>query len=333
MHCPIRFTLTLTGTLFAATEARAEERPDTPLASLQVSKSDGAKDCPDAAGLADRVAQIAGKPVLDPTPSSALRLSFSVQLTANKAGYSAVLRAKGTRSGVRNIADIGSDCSGLADALAVTLAIILDDERSAPPPAPNPLESFVVQPPAPQSPTPTESAPPPRETPTFWRPFVGAGAALGILDTNALGAVAGLDINIGRLVTGLEVLWLLPHRFDRGPGNATVDLVAVGFHACFQPETDPRRTHLALCAHFTEGRLHGAAEGFTINRSASRPWTAPGVAALVGGEVTSPLEWFVRAKLYFPVRRERFVIDNLGTVHETPLLGALVAAGLALRIE
>jgi hypothetical protein len=310
--------------------AHAEETK--PLASLEVSRTPEASDCPDAAGLVERVHQIAEKPVMAVAPAAA-RLSFSVALSKEKAGYAAVLRAKGSRSGVRNIADIGDDCTGLADALAVTLAIILDDEASTPPPEPAPLQSFpVATPPSPSRP-PIPPPPAPSLVPRFFRPFVGVAATQGIFDGGALGGVAGLDIQIDQLVTGIGVLWLPPQRFSRGPGSASVDLLALGFHACFQPETRADRTHLALCAHFTEGLLHGEASGFSLNKSASRPWTAPGLGAIVGGEVLSPIEWFARAQVFVPLKRQSFVIDNVGTLHETPYFGGLAAIGLSLRIE
>jgi hypothetical protein len=61
--------------------------------------------------------------------------------------------------------------------------------------------------------------------------------------------------------------------------------------------------------------------------------TAPGIASLVGGEIASGLEWGFRLKLFAPLKRERFVIDSVGTVHETPLLGGSLGASLGVRIE
>ena len=71
------------------------------------------------------------RPALDPSPSGPA--AFSVQIERGNKGYSATVRASGR---LRSIADDGASCAGLADALEITLAILLDEEAPAPPPRP-----------------------------------------------------------------------------------------------------------------------------------------------------------------------------------------------------
>lgn len=297
---------------------------DPPPAKLGVKRAEPqAKDCPDATALSARVNEITGWNAMA-TQSPTARLTIDVSITKDESGFAATLRASGSRTGTRHIADIGNDCSGLAEALAVTLAIILDDERSAP--------SDGVPPPSEQPPRPLPT--PRTETPTRpkWRPYLTGVGTLGVLESPAFGVSGGVSLALSRMIFGAELAWLPARSFDTAPGSADVSLLFGSAYGCWQPVVlDP--AYVGVCAHVSIGRLHGEATGYDENLERSRPWIAPGIGALGGGPITGPLEWFAQAKIFLPVHRERFVIDNLGALHETPPLGGSIALGLAFLIQ
>src|SRR5690606_20451620 len=107
---------TLLAALAVARPASAQEpapaqAPAPRAAGLTVSASSHTRGCPDAATLARRVNEITGWHSIDPTSTDA-PLTFSVQLDASQAGHAALIRATGTRTGERRIADIGTECAG-----------------------------------------------------------------------------------------------------------------------------------------------------------------------------------------------------------------------------
>jgi hypothetical protein len=119
----------------SAAPARAE-----PLPHLAVHRTTDVSDCPDAAALAYAVAKQMKRPAVEPdaeiprgggssgAASPAVVAGLDVQLYRSAEGYTAVIAAAGK---TRTIADRGATCAGLGDALAITLAILLDTEGPA----------------------------------------------------------------------------------------------------------------------------------------------------------------------------------------------------------
>lgn len=99
-------------------------------ARLSVARSADALSCPDDEVLAARVRQLRdGKADVPP-------LRIDVLLQRHAEGYRARIRVSGPRSGERELSTQEGSCGGLADALSVSLALLLDEEAlPAPPPA------------------------------------------------------------------------------------------------------------------------------------------------------------------------------------------------------
>ncbi len=100
----------------------AAAAPHVPV--IEVRRDNSAQDCPDTGGMVSRVNELTGQASVRPADGAPAELTLRVTLSASGAGYSAAIVAEGSRSGRRSIADIGADCAGLAEALAVTLALI-----------------------------------------------------------------------------------------------------------------------------------------------------------------------------------------------------------------
>jgi hypothetical protein len=105
-------------------------------ARLAVVRGPGTLDCPDAATLAALVAGIRGHDSIDTAPSSAAPLALDVSFEREASGYRASIRATGSRTGERALADRSRTCAGLTGAVAATLALFVDEVDVPPPPAP-----------------------------------------------------------------------------------------------------------------------------------------------------------------------------------------------------
>ena len=125
-------------TLLAPRAAKAEPA----LPDVVVHRTDDAAECPDSAALAARVDRHMKRPALrprkDPAGPGQERPSLDVQIYRSEAGYTAVVQ---TGEKTRQISDKGDTCRGLADAMAITLAILLDTEVPPPPLTPEPTPS------------------------------------------------------------------------------------------------------------------------------------------------------------------------------------------------
>jgi hypothetical protein len=167
------FALLVPG-FFAPRTAFAEPRMGAvgERAQLDVRASAEAAACPDRASLAGTITRALGRDVFggDATDDGArgTALRIDVVFARSGAGYAATIRAHGARTGQRTILGNDPACSDLADAIAVTVAALLDGAEA---PA-SPEVSSVASPPdspVPHAPeaeeSPLDSEPPrPRAT-------------------------------------------------------------------------------------------------------------------------------------------------------------------------
>lgn len=186
--------------------------------------------------------------------------------------------------GTRELEAPGPDCQALADASAITLALLLD---AAPPPEePAPPASLKL----------TEGA--------------GAGLLLGTPRDVAPVLLAEVGLGLARWRLGLGALWALPRRSDFGPGDVRSELLAGSARACFL-----LAPHLSLCSGAYLGALKMRARGYTRDEEARSLWGAAPVElaldyvwAHVGGELG--------LGALLPFQRKRFSIDGLGEARE-----------------
>jgi hypothetical protein len=109
--------------------ASAEQQPAT---SLTVHRTDAAQSCPDERGL---IAAIDGVGSPQPGRAQDAPLSLDVSLDVDEHGhFRATIEASGRKSGRRVLTGRGNECGPLVDALAVTLALLMDREISQPAP-------------------------------------------------------------------------------------------------------------------------------------------------------------------------------------------------------
>ncbi|WP_437520890.1 hypothetical protein WME79_27995 [Sorangium sp. So ce726] len=228
--------------------------------------------------------------------------------------YTAVLQAGGRTRQLSS--EVGASCSELVEAVALTLAILLDSEPPAPAPlAPTPAAPARVQ--APVAPAPAPVAPaPPRPPPRAARGDVsmelGAAQTVGMLDPFRAGAMADVSLRRRAWSAGVGGVWLPPQDTELAPGVVSLGLGAATARGCATIAGALDGLRLSACAAAVLGAVYGSGKGFAPDREASAPWFALGGSAVAEGTLlgSSALGWSARATLLAPVARARFTVER-----------------------
>jgi hypothetical protein len=96
--------------------------------SLRVTRSAGAEDCPDGARLREAIARVMGRDAFDVTADPQDPADVTVAFGRRGADRVATVIPKGTTGGTRNLHDDGSSCDALANAVAVMIAMVADND-------------------------------------------------------------------------------------------------------------------------------------------------------------------------------------------------------------
>jgi hypothetical protein len=287
----------------------------SPEQGVVVRRTPGASDCPDGAALAAMVAAARATPA-----ASVSGGPLVVDIDRDAAGLRAVVRM-GDGSGTRELSDVGPSCAPLAEALAITLAILLDGRAgtgsgaSSPAPLPAPL--------------PVPALPEPWSTGGLSAGIVGS---LGLLRAPALGATARLEVALrGPLSFAASILWLPPRSFDAAEGSVSVGGRAGALEGCARFGMRGTMLGGSLCAGPWLRVVSAEGHGFLEDRAAQRvSWAALAGAAIHGP--LGPLGWQARAAVFAPVRAETLSVEQVGEVYRTPSVGGFLALELLASI-
>lgn len=181
---------------------RVEAEPTR--ASLSVTRHPGAETCADERELTEIVEGVAGAKILSGGEEKPVHLD--VAISRSTTGFEAKVTLSGARSGVRTIEGDGPGCEPLGQALAVTIAVLLDAgsieavhiskpiEKKRHPKAASPSEAHSEKPPA--SPVPPLT--------------LGAGGFydFGTLGTSSGGLLLSVETIIPIVSFGLSFLGL-----------------------------------------------------------------------------------------------------------------------------
>lgn len=318
-------------------------------ARLQVQIADGVTGCPTEAELAARVRTEAER-----SPSERLQLELLVSIFPEQTGLVGRIVVAGGRQGQRELH--AASCGGLADALAVSLGILLDEELRAAragmapsaaegdPLAPPDLATetgSLPEPPAEpastaeeptsraalvaESPSPRRTSQPFRHTgqSVTARAVVSAGISTEL--TEAL--LGGLEVAGAHLAVRALAAWRLPRDVELAPGRLSSRWVGGLAAGC---GVFGQRWRKVGCVQGWAGALHVEAAGFTADGAHDRLWTALGPSAGIetGDRAT------VGADLLFlvPVNRDRFHVVNVGSWEAgRPVAWLLVHGGMGFR--
>lgn len=317
------------GLLVVLLAAAVVERPSV---ALTYSREGAATGCPERARLEDAVSSRLGYvPFSMQAPTR-----LDVALEGGTQGLRASIRrisADGNVTGTRALNSTASGCDSLFEALAVTVALVIDPlfdadrvvaEKRPPPPAP-PVE--VVTPPA--LPPKVKRAPEPvdavKEVEPMDRLWLSAGAAGGLLPSWAPVIALGVQRRWTLLSLGLEVSGLIPVRAPVGllevEGGSLACTTMLGFHlgvVTLGPV-------LTLGATRVEGRGTPTAQGQTVFRLEA------GARAALQVPLAGAFSWLVQVEGVVSVRRLVLVVGD-EPVWSAPLGGVVASTGLSLRL-
>lgn len=248
-----------------------------PPAKLELTTRDGVVGCPTEEALAARVDELAAKPVFNvPGPKS---LVVSVEISAVDQGFAAVVELSGA---TRTIEDSGPGCQVLAEALAVTIGILLDVD---------------TKPPLRRDDEPTP--PPKKEEP---EPDVRLTGSLGgfydfgTLEDSSGGLSLGLDLLVPYVSFGLGMIGLPQDPTDLESDNASYRFAAGRFRACARNPFSGQ-FGAALCSGFTVGER-------TLDPGASGGFAGALLQLEISRRVVGPFGVFADLGLTFPFWHE-----------------------------
>jgi hypothetical protein len=311
-------------------------------AQLQVEHEPGAEVCADADALLARIEQLRGRP--DAGASTGYRVVF---VRADD-GLVATIASGSDPARTRVLRDPGASatCAALEHATALSLALMLDSDARAS--TQRDVERDPARPAAPVTPPPpaavarsvgtqsdadtarADSASSDRgdrpHARTAWRAqlALGVGAAFGVVRPLAPAFAVELGIAAGRVRGSLAGSFVPAQAHALGPGSVAETLWAASGRGCFAPWLGSS-LRLDGCSGLYAGALHARAEGFTRNDDATRLWLALPIE-LALSSTWLPAGWELSAALLWPLQREDFAIDDLGTAYASPKLAAMITA-------
>jgi hypothetical protein len=305
--------------LAATLDARAERVSP----ALVVTRAPGAEDCPDAAGIVTRVrAMTQGDPftpAADGRRDTWLELDFAQTL----AGYRAVITARGRRQGTRSIEDVGPGCASLADAVTITVVMLLDPEVAAAKSVSDPNDLPV---------------PPKDETPASpARVAFGAEAAggvvLGVLQHGGPFVEAGARLKFARsFAFALGGGFVFPDHTLAPPGRVSLELW-YGYARFSGTLFEHAGTHLALFLGPSVGVLGGSSDGFDYRTERHLLWVAGAFGVEAFALLSGPFSWSARLSAVTPFRYEGFYVSDAGEPHRafrTPGIGGALSLGVSV---
>lgn len=313
-----------------------------PSPRLVVLRSDDAADCPDAVALASAVDKQMQRPALNPTTNEPDAPVYEVRIARSKEGYSATIQSGDL---TRELSDPGSTCGELADALALTLAILLDNEPAPLPPATTVPSDSSLKPVS--TPASASSTPPPpvvfRVKPARrWHVGVdlAVGETIGFLTPVSFAFVAGASFRYDRISIGAGMFGIPWATVDQN-ATAGVDLRLFTslVHVCGRVAGKASGIHLSACGQTFLGAIHGVGRGFPVNRGGTQPWWALGAMGSLDGPLAARVGWFLRLSLAVPIVSYRFTAtpnpsteSNPVTLFEPLPFAAFLSAGLRWTI-
>ena len=311
--------------------------------SLTVTRDDGSRECPDSSSLEERVEAMAGKNLFNALENEPPDTWLQVEFVRSIEGYQAVISARGARQGKRTLDDVGPGCASLADAVAITLAILLDPAMAASvDPPPLAVANFSLTPPRRDAPR-TDTTPPrltEHEEKLERRAFgleASAGASFDVLQGVVPVVEAGLRGGFGDvLVLGAGGGFFFPERVEVSNGSVDVQLPFGYFRGC--ANLLPRQSiAFQLCLEPMLGLLQASGKNFNLtNSDRSVLWSAVAGVAQAYGPIVKSLSWSVRARVLMPLARHEFTaFDEQGRYEQAfrlPAVGGSLTAGLDLGL-
>ena len=297
----------LPSALALAAALAALPAPAAPLgAELSVVRAPEAGDCPSSGELQAAIERIVQRPVVS---ASGERLVADVRFQRGESGFAALVRLEGAKQGERRLTDTGGSCAPLAQAVAVTLALLVD--LGPEPPAPSPVRS-----------------PKPGSHGDLW---ICSGGGLGLSAAPALALGGGAAVSWARWSLRGSGGTVLPREAELAPGSVRVGLARGELVLC-RALTGGPRAQLDACAGGSAGWLSGHGQGYPVSMNAGLVWAAAEAAVRIGGVLGGHWVWGVEGQLLAPFRRYTFSVENAGVAYRSSPVAGLLQLQLGARL-
>lgn len=304
----------------------------------------GASQCPDGRQLAALVRERAGGDVLRDGSSVSVEASVARVETPTPAWQAQVFvrDAQGAVLGERTLRAADPDCARVVEAVAVTVAVALDDEavqRAAAAQEPGPAETPAPPATPPAVTAPAVTAPPvaPRraERAPRWGVQVQAHGGLGIAALPALSGAVGLRAAV-RPPRGpwiyLRADWLPSVGRAFAPGTVWAGLVTVSAGVCplrWRAST----LELSACGGVAGGVLTLEGSGFSDNQRAERGYLAVELGAALRWNLGSVAHLAAGADVVVPLIRDTARVDAVGDAFQPPVIALRPTIGVGVHFE
>ncbi len=277
--------------------------------SVAVEKEEPAVSCPELSWFRERIESHAG--------AAGYAGSFRLSLARRSGTWYAKIqrweRDRSTPVAERLLQDRSSACEPLAEAAALTIAILADDyaQRAEPTPAP------LVVPRA--KPVVTTVVPPaPRDDRSKAWVGAGGGAAMSFISPLApiLGFSAALDSRAFQ--HGLRVMLTTEQKFDLVPGHVVVQAWLATLLSCLR--FSQGRFGTALCGALDGSMVRASAEGFEDGKPSTRKYGAAGIEAQPSWNLSRRYRISAVLGALLPFSQESFSVTGKGVAYVPPPL-------------
>jgi hypothetical protein len=289
-------------------------------------------------------------------------VSISVVFDGDGRSLRALVSAHGSKSGERELKTEGTDCTKLAEAVAVVVAVLLD---LVPPdqPLPPSVASFdapgtdfgtspsAAAPPPPDltstAPTAVQAPPPPPPQPPRNEPERRADVASNPLDV-WMRAEGGLAVGpLGPVVSpwlggavgllrerwklGLGGAWVAPRTEPFEPVTGTGVDLSLWFgsaEGCFGfPAALGKGWDIWACAQFSAGMLTGEGKGFDTETTQRELWTSAGPRVDLAFRLDRSVRLRLAVAALVTLGKRTFSVGGYGDAFTTPPASAFVSLG------
>lgn len=310
----LRGCLALLVSKLAIAQTPVSPAPDAePPFSVAVEKDELAAGCPDLAWFTARIASHAGK--------AGHAGNFEISLTRRGDTWHARIQRSESRTlpaAERVLQDRSPACEPLAEAVAITIAILADSSaQGAEPQVVHPPDSDLGDklPLRSESATPIE--PPKNSEAKVW---VGAGGGAAMSWISPIAPVLGFSVTLDsvNLRQGLRLMLTPEQNFALDPGRVVVQAWLATVFSCLQ--LTEGRLGAALCATADLSLLRARATGFDNARPSTRSYEAVGLEAQPSWYISDKVRVSALLAGMLPATRESFSVTGRGAAYVPPQL-------------
>ncbi len=302
-------------------------------AYLVVTRDESAKDCPDAATLAERVNAILNGPVVRVTEPESSSIWIQLEMNRDLEGYRAADSDQGRALRQSRDSRRGSELQqpGRVPPRSRSRSCSISQPASQDEPRPPPPEPV-----APPQPVPLQDRKPeqPNESAAF-NPGVAleGGVALAVLEHPVPTVELSAQGRFGRSFSlALGVGAFGKDQVDDGEHRVELGLLQANLRACLNGYTGASGLRLAWCAGPLFGMLGGKGENFDQNLDQTALLIAITAGLEARASLAASFSWVARAALFVPVVRPGFSVEEDGerdSVFDVPRAGGLFTLGVA----